>query len=333
MNNFDDVNLLTELQKQLGENIAPEKLGMMPRIFRLISIQREPEGEQRTRCTATIFHEKAALRVGWTTGTPDLRLKPGDLVSVRWTGGAASYDKGAIRISRLVLMERPEPWENLFLTVPHGWVSDRELVRQAANMIEALPRPYRFLFNAIFWKGGQFNRFCTMPTTLCGHPPGGNGNLRHAVEAAGYMRNRCGIKEKASVALGILAGLLHDAGKADEYCLHPGGEWELTERGRLLSHKITVIEWVAEARAKWNLMLSDKHYMALMHCLVAAINAPDWLGMGQPATPEAALLSGMEEPSGMEALFRRVSPGSTVRNEYNAHPGGRPCQTDVLFSG
>ncbi len=143
MNNFDDANLREALQEQMGEDLAPSDLALLPKVYRLVLIHREQDGERRTRCTATIFHEKAALRVGWVTGTPDLRLKPGDLVSPRWLGDA-SYEKGAIKIGRLVLLERPEPWENLFCTVPHGWVDDRELVKAAATLVEALPRPYRY---------------------------------------------------------------------------------------------------------------------------------------------------------------------------------------------
>lgn len=88
--------------------------------------------------------------------------------------GCPPFEKGTIRVSRLVLLELLVPWENLFLTVPHGWVSDRDLIRQAANLVEALPHPYRDLFNTIFWNGGRFGRFCTMPPTICGHPAGGN---------------------------------------------------------------------------------------------------------------------------------------------------------------
>lgn len=324
-NDFDDRKLLETLQEQMGEEFAPASLGLLPRVFRLILIDHEKEGERQTRCTATIFHEKAALRVSWTTGTPDPKLKPGELVSPRWFG-ASSYENGAIRISRLVLLERPDTWENLFHTVPHGWVKDRELIERAAKLVEALPCHYRHLINAIFWDGGRFKRFCTLQSAMHGHHSENNGNLHHAVEVAEMMRGGCKTMEKASMALCILVGLLHDAGKADEYCLSSNGQWVPTDRGKLMWHKVTVIEWVAEANARWNLNLPEKSYMALLHCLISSTNAPEWLGIRRPAMPEAALLSGMEKPSGMEELIRRTAHGSAGRVEFHAHLNGRPHQ-------
>ncbi len=307
MNDFGDVKLLEVLRDQMGEELAPATLDRLPRVYRLLSISRKQIGERRTLCAATIFHEKAALRVSWVAGTPDLRLKPGDLVSPRWPG-AASYENGAIRIGRLVLLERPEPWLNLFHTVPHGWVDDRELVGQAATLVEALPRPYRYLFNAIFWNGGRFKRFCTLQSSVYGHHSEVNGSLRHAVETAQKMLCRCGAEEKASAALCIMAGLLHDAGKADEYRLSPTGELVPTDRGKLIWHRVTAIEWLAEANAKWKLMLPESHYLALVHCLVSSTGAPWWLGMRSPAMPEARFLAEMEKPSGMEELIRLTAP-------------------------
>ena len=190
MNDFNDMKLLEALQEQMGDGLfAPATLDRLPRVYRLLSISRKQVGGRRTLCAATIFHEKAALRGSWVVGTPDLRLKPGDLVSPRWLG-AASYENGAIKIGRLVLLERPEPWLNLFCTVPHGWVDDRELVKEAATLVEALPRPYRYLFNAIFWNGGRFKRFCTLQSSAYGHHSEVNGNLRHAVETAQKMLGR-----------------------------------------------------------------------------------------------------------------------------------------------
>ncbi len=324
MNNFDDANLREALQEQMGEEFAPASLGLLPRVFRLISIGRERDGERRTRCTATIFHEKAALRVCWVTGNPDAGLKPGALVSPRWFG-ASSYENGAIRISHLVLLERPDTWENLFLTIPHGWVKDRGLIARAAKLADALPRPYRHLLNALFWDGGRFRRFCTLQSSAYGHHSEVNGSLRHAVEVAERMRDHCKATGKGSAALCILAGLLHDAGKADEYRLSPDGGWVPTERGKLVWHKATIIEWVAEANARWNLNLPEKNYMALLHCLLSSAHAPDWLGIRKPSTPEAALLSGMEQPSGLEELMRRTAPGGAGWGLYHAHLNGRPC--------
>lgn len=64
----------------------------------------------------------------------------------------------------------------------HGWVRNRDLVKQAGELVEALPRPYRFLFNAIFWDGLRFKRFCTVPSSMNGHHSDESGNLCHAVE-------------------------------------------------------------------------------------------------------------------------------------------------------
>ena len=322
MNNFDDMKLLEALQEQMGEEFAPPNLGLLPRVFRLVSIDHEKEGERQTRRTATIFHEKAALRVCWVTGAPDTRLKPGELVSPRWFG-ASSYEHGAIRIRRLVPLGRPDTWENLFHTVPHGWVEDRELIRRAAKLVDALPRPYRHLLNALFWEGGRFRRFCTLQSSTYGHHSEKHGSLRHAVEVAERMRDHCKAIGKGSLALCILAGLLHDAGKADEYGLSPEGEWVPTERGKLMWHRVTIIEWIAVANARWNLNLPEKQYMALLHCLISSTHAPDWLGIRKPALPEAALLSGMEQPSGMEELMRRTAPGGAGWGLYHAYSNGQ----------
>ncbi len=325
MNDFSDMKLLEALQEQMGEDLAPADLALLPRVYRLVLIHREQIGERRTRCTATIFHEKAALRVGWVAGAPDLRLKPGDLVSPRWLG-AASCENGAIKIGRLVLLERPEPWLNLFHTVPHGWVEDRELVNEAATLVEALPRPYRYLFNAIFWNGGRFRRFCTLQSSAYGHHSEETGSLRHAVETARAMRDRCGTNEKASAALCILAGLLHDAGKADEYRLSPTGEPVPTCRGKLVWHRVTVVEWIAEANSKWNLMLPESHYLALVHCLISSTGAPWWLGIRKPAMPEARFLAEMEKPSGMEELTRLTAPKGKEWGSTHPSPNGKQDQ-------
>ena len=300
-------------------------LAMMPKVFRLTSINHAPLGDKCTQLKATLYHDKAVLKVHWTANRPDLRIKSGDLVSPRWLGRISS-DDGQIKISRLVLMERPEPWENLFHTVPHGWVKNRDLVKQAAELVEILPRSYRFLFNAIFWNGQRFKRFCTVPSSLNGHHSEDNGNLRHAVEVAQMMQQFCLMRELPNEGLAILAGFLHDAGKADDYHLEINGEWNLTDRGKLLGHKITVIEWIAEAKFKCKLMIPAKHYMALLHCLTCSAGAPGWLGLRKPAMVEAVLLSGMDRLSGTEDLMHRCTSSHDGWGSYHSHLKISPYQ-------
>lgn len=308
-----------------AEQKTPTYIAMMPCVFRLTSIHHiQVEGRQ-SRCTASLYHDQVSIKVSWVANQPDIRLKSGVLVSPRWLGQTLC-ESGTIIISRLVLIERPEPWENLFHTVPHGWVKNRALVKQAAVLVEALPRSYRLLFNAIFWDGERFKRFCAVPSSMNGHHADDNGNLRHAVDVAQMMRQFCQARGLANEGLGILAGLLHDAGKADEYRLSPAGEWKLTDRGKLLGHKVTVIEWIAEAKAKCNLLMPAEHYMALMHCLTCSPSAPDWLGIRKPAMLEAVLLSYMDRLSGTEDLMQRCSARRNGWGSYHAHLNGRPFQ-------
>jgi len=318
MNYMSEHFLNTSNRVDLEEFPTPLNLAMMPKVFRLTSIHHAPLGDKSTQLSATLYHDKAALNVHWTANRPDLRLKSGDLVSPRWLGRSTSED-GQIKISRLVLMERPEPWENIFHTVPHGWVKNRELVKQAAELVETLPRSYRFLLNTIFLDGLRFKRFCTVPSSINGHHCEDNGNLRHSVEVAQMMKQFCQMRELPNEGLAILAGFLHDAGKADEYRLETNGEWNLTDRGKLLGHKITVIEWIAEAKFKSKLMIPAKHYMALLHCLTCSASAPEWLGIRRPAMVEAILLSGMDRLSGTGDLMHRCATSHDGWGSYHSH--------------
>lgn len=285
----------------------PLDLPTLPSTFRLTSYSAKVIDHKSTECTATLFHEKASLKVRWTTARMDSRIKPNLLVSPRWLMARSASEDGVVRISRLVLIERPEPIENLFDLVPTGWVRDRELLSKASELIEVLPRGHRHLFNAIFWEGERFRRFCTGPSSMNGHHNGDNGNLRHAIDVAKMMREWTGRNDITSTPLAILAGLLHDAGKADEYRLKPDGNWALTDRGKLLGHKVTNIEWIVAAMAKHRITLPGGHYEALLHCLTSAKGAPEWLGIRKPAMFEAHLLSDMDRLSGTEDLMVRCA--------------------------
>jgi 3'-5' exoribonuclease len=289
------------------DEITNLDLPALPTVFRLTSYTAKVLDHKRTECTATLFHEKVSMKVRWTTASPDTRMKPNRLVSPRWSAQRGCDEEGKLRISRLVLIERPEAMENLFETVPSGWVRDRKLVGAARNLIEVLPRGHRHLFNAIFWDGERFRRFCMGPSSMKGHHNGENGNLVHAIDVATMMREWSGRRDIASTPLGVLAGLLHDAGKADEYRLKPDGGWALTDRGRLLGHKITNIEWIVTAMTNHRIVLPCGHYEGLLHCLTASKGAPEWLGIRKPAMLEAIMLSDLDRFSGTEDLMVRCA--------------------------
>ena len=134
----------------IDEYPTPPNISAMPKIFRLTSIRRSDICHGKVQYTASLFHESASLKVRWQARKADLKMKSGDLVSPRWNRETRSDTDGAILISRLVLMERPEASVNLFETVPHGWVGKRDLVREAVALLESLPLSYRHLFNAVF---------------------------------------------------------------------------------------------------------------------------------------------------------------------------------------
>lgn len=298
---------------------------MLPAIFRVTSLARLPlpEGRKGVYNVAELFHEQACLRVGWMSPNTDTRLQKGSLVSVRWSGNPVSVD-GAIRINRLVVLERPEPALNLFDTLPHGWVKERSLVTQARDLWESLGRPFQHLVNAIFWDSARFHRFIAGPSSLNGHHNEVNGNFRHTLEVA----RRC-----ASLALGedcvcvpvlLTAALLHDAGKADEYRMNPKRQkLEMSPRGMLIGHRHTILEWVAVAREKHRVILPEAHYIGLIHVLTAAKGA-EWLGIRNPLSVEAPILSAADRLSGHVELVSAARPDASGFGAYHPHLKGRP---------
>jgi 3'-5' exoribonuclease len=284
------IDFETPVLHPLDDGDYPTHLSRMPKIYRLVSIQYEAMDGKQARCTATLYHDRAMMKVSWTASRPDIRLRQGVLVSIRWLGKPACVG-GAISISRLVLMECPEPWENLFHTVPHSWVKDRELVRQAASLFDGLPRSYRLIFNAIFWEGERFYRYCTVPASCHEQPVVEHGILHRAVEVALLIRHMASAGEIDHADLGILAGLLHEAGKADEYRWSAQSGWTLSERGRLLGHPVTLIEWIAAARVRCNLRMPEEEYMALLRTLSCSFTAPAWSAGRRPTAHQAILLA------------------------------------------
>lgn len=312
-----------------GADVLPEYL---PAIFRLTAYDHHPVTGNVIQFTASLFHEQASLRVTWTSRQLDSRLHVGALVSIRWLGRPTTFG-GAIRISRLVLIEIPEASINLFSLVPSSWVPDRELVGQGKALVELLPRSFMHLFNAIFWDDHRFHRFLVGPSSMSGHHNGPNGNMRHSIEVAETALRLVDIHRRVCMPVLILGALLHDAGKADEYRYAGGNRFDMSSRGALLGHKLTVVEWIAAARARHRVVLPEAHYLSLLHALTAVKGAPDWVGMRQPQSMEASILSMADRLSGQHDLFERHAPAVEGFGRYHKHLRGRPFVVGDIRQG
>lgn len=295
----------------------------MPRIFRLVNCHFKQINPKEIHCEAMLFHEQASLRVTWTVQHLDVRLKAGCLVSIRWAGNACS-EEGAVRIARLVLLEIPSKDLNLFDTVPNAWVSDRELVQRARALLDWLPQEFHYLLNAILWDGRRFHRFVVGPSSLNNHHAGKNGNFRHTVEVAERCLILAQMEPLVCRSVLVMSALLHDAGKADEYMYNRQRLcFEISARGALVGHRHTILEWIAAALAQQRIALSEMHHLALLHCLTAA-KGGEFLGIRQPLSLEATILSAADRLSGQADLIFQNAPKHEGFGRYHKHFGGRP---------
>lgn len=302
--------------------VLPESL---PGMYRLTRMDHKPGVNGMTTCIAHLYHEKASLRVVWECRQPDTRLHEGVLVSPRWLGRSTRSEQGAVRISRLVLLEIPQAGATLFDMVPHEWVRDRTLVERARALVDALPRHMTFLFNAMFWNGQRFMRFVVGPSSLNGHHTGRNGNLLHTVEVAETALKLAENRNGVCLDVLLMAALLHDAGKADEYAFnHRRGTFEISDRGALIGHKLTVLEWISAAMASNRILMPGMHYLGLVHALTSAKGAPDWVGIRESRSLEALLLSVADRLSGNQNLINQLTPKSEGFGKFHPHLRGRP---------
>jgi 3'-5' exoribonuclease len=303
----------------------------LPTVFRVLSITRVPAPNSRNQVNeAVLFHEKASLRATWMTAHIDCRLRAGSLVSIRWMGKPTSCN-GAILINRLVLLERAEPSLNLFDTIPSAWVKDRKLVERGRSLWGAMSRPFQHLYNAMLWDAGRCHRFMTGPSSINGHHNEWNGNLRHTVETAEQALGLSGENAQVYRPILLAAALLHDIGKADEYRYDRSRRaFTLSDRGALVGHRHTVLEWIAAARESNRILLPEAHYLSLLHALTSAKGA-EWLGIREPASLEASILSMADRHSGHMDLVSRMAPRKAGFGRYHKHLKNRPYV--VLDSG
>jgi len=295
----------------------------LPWLFRIVHLDqmRLPNGGYRFQ--ANLFHEKASIAVTWINSKVDERLTAGCLVTPRWTSKSVCT-QGQVIINRLLPVTTPGN-VSLFDTVLYEWVKDRAVINQAREIVDGLPIHFIKLINGIFWDYRRFYRFLVGASSLNGNHKDKHGNLRHSIEVT---KNTLMLaKDRKTICPHVLAtaALLHDAGKADEYQYnYERNCFEISARGVLLGHKLSIVEWIAAAVAQYQITVPENQLLSLLHALTAAKGAPDWVGIREPVSPEANLLSIADRLSGQDDLFLQTMPSTEGFGRYHKHLRGRP---------
>jgi len=296
----------------------------LPWAFRILHIVSKDLPNQMKMHHAELYHDKASVSVAWTSRNSDDRLVIGKLVTPRWSSQLMSTG-GKVIINRLLPLEKPSLSIHLFDTIPYEWMKNRSIIQEASRLTSMLPDYFVRLINAIFWDQQRFYRFITGPSSLNGHHHSKHGNFIHTIEVANNALKLCEGRLMVSESLLLIGALLHDAAKADEYDFNvERRRFEISTRGALIGHKLTIIEWIASAIAQYNIEIPEAEYLGLIHLLSAVKGAPDWIGLREPVSPECHLLSMADRLSGHDDLLNQTKPKSQGFGGYHKHLRGRP---------
>ena len=149
-------------------------------------------------------------------------------------------------------------------------MKERTLVRRASALWQSASRCLQHLFNAIFWDSRRLHRYLVGASPE-GHHSWVHGNPWHTLEVAEQALKMAQGQPLACPEVLLMAALLHDAGKADEYRLGLPG-LELTTRGKLVGHRNTIIR-VDRRRHRPRAHRSPSPTTGLIHALTSARGA------------------------------------------------------------
>ena len=264
-----------------------------PKLYRLRTIERIPDGKGLIRNTAELYHRKVSLRVQWLSRQVDPMLLRGCIVMPEWRQQPRSAD-GALHISRLSCVQQVMD-VSLMPLVPDSWLADTQLLQRLNRHWRALSAPYRRWFNTLFWHHpGRLARFLTCPGSINHHHNFRHGTLVHTLECVEIAMRMAANDDKVDKNMIRFACLVHDVGKSDEYVPH-GKSWRLSQRGRLLGHKFTAVQWLSET---WQVAgVSQDMFARVVHVLTATRGCK-WNDTREPQLREAAYLSHADRLSG-----------------------------------
>jgi 3'-5' exoribonuclease len=266
------------------------QIDAVPNLYRVVSVKSAPMNSGKGMTYEVgLYHDDIQLVVQYNVAHADTRLKVDSLVCVQWKIPPV-FINGVIQISGLELLEHPVKGFNIFDAVPTKWVKDRELVAIARQTLEDIPYNLQQLVTSMLWNGGRLHNYCEFPVTLDGPYSQRNGILRKTVMVVEAVKELFPQYPDANLGLSLAAAFLHNIGKAAEFRVSWGNGLVMSDRGGLVSHRHTAIEWLAEAKANDRFVLLERDELALIHILTSAHYA-QWPGVMTPQLQEALLLN------------------------------------------
>ena len=296
----------------------------LPWFYRAVRVEREHLINDIYLNTAELFHDQASLTVTWGSRGNDAIISEGMLVKPIWKN-EQQCGQGCVGVKSVTAITSPTMDVNLFETIPYEWMKDRAPIQAAKEIIACLPTHFALLFAAIFWDNKRFYRFLVGPSSLNGHHNWKHGNFIHTIEVANLAAKLAEDRPSVCREIIIIAALLHDAAKANEYQYnHQRSSFEISTRGALIGHKITIIEWIAAAIAQYQIVVPHHKYLSLIHALTAVKSCPAWVGLREPVSPECLLLSTADRLSGQDDLLDQTMSSHDGFGQYHKHLKGRP---------
>lgn len=298
-----------------------------PNVQRVLQLDVTSYGTWR-RVQATICADTNICHVCWWTCDEHMAIEVGQMVQCDWLEHL-EFDDNVLLVRGLTLASVVNPDVNLIDTVSTVWLppasgSGDHVVQSFRRLWGQLSRPMRAWFNALFWhQPGRLERFLMGPASIGFHHARKHGLFIHSVDCVERALRAAQDDPLVDVDVLLMAALLHDLGKADEYVLSKRfNACKLSERGALIGHRLSTLEWMAAAREVVQAQdaLDEAQVMAVYHA-INACHAQDWVGLRPPRTPEAFYLASADALSGNCDLIKMLAkPGS---REGRSHPAFR----------
>lgn len=198
----------------------------------------------------------------------------------------------------------PFDYAQAFLPVSLKQAGVHECI-SAASLCEFLSEVFRFLnpedralYLEIMVQGNRFTKFLNYAASTRSHHNCEHGLLLHTAETVAHVllkalattpEERASSKPPFDLSLTLLAALLHDAAKVDEYYRLAPDVYSSNLNCELLGHEQTMLKWIAVACSVSGCYPTDRE-LQLEHAICAVKKQHDQSGARKRKTPESFVL-------------------------------------------